>query len=195
MAIARVALLTLFGLMGCDQGNHASIGALASEQTSVPAFSISISLSPAATRKLGSVGEGVVVGIFLDGDGQPEAGVKTAPHRDVFLGNAQAPVDENNVARFTGLTVSSAKLKRLYNPDYFIGVNAYSARRSTKLNVLNCGFAEGRVSEVSKTGLKLHCTLIDEPAGVQPMGSNNAVESDALHPALRASYSAPHRER
>ena len=25
--------------------------------------------------------------------------------------------------------------------------------------------------------------------------SNNAVECDALHPALRASYSAPHRER
>lgn len=28
-----------------------------------------------------------------------------------------------------------------------------------------------------------------------PRRSNSAVERDALHPALRASYSAPHRER
>jgi hypothetical protein len=128
----------------------------------IPSFSVKTSLSEAAKARLQSTKEGIEVSVAFDGDGTPEQGVKTAPHREVFLCHSEKRMDHQNVATFSNLTFPLERFNRLSSIDYFVNVNVFSARLSHTNNILDCGFFEEPISTVRSSGVNIQCSLIEE---------------------------------
>jgi len=163
MVLLRLSVLASLSVLGgCNQLDRTSVAAKFDESVPVPDFSVKLTLTPRAAAKLDSINEGITVSVVFDGDGEPEPGVKVAPHRDVFLGFAHVPLGRNNVAHISGLTVPVEAVKRLQDPDYYVGIGGASSRLSHASNLLDCRYVSGRISQVSRIVVKLHCSLIEE---------------------------------
>ena len=61
----------------------------------MPRFAIAVKLSDQAERRLHSIGESLPVIAYFDGDALPGQGKYNPPNRDVFLGNDEKLVDQN----------------------------------------------------------------------------------------------------
>src|ERR1019366_5912347 len=128
----------------------------------VPRFSIAVTLSEHARQRLQSIHESVLVIAYFDGDPLPAQGRDNAPFRDVFLGNDQKLVDDQNVATFDPTKVSQSNWDRLADKDYFVTINVVSARKASKNNLLWCGVPEKRLSTFAGKTTEVSCDLIDE---------------------------------
>lgn len=134
-----------------------------SDRVQIPSFSVSVSLSEAASRKLRSIKEDVAVHAVFDGDGAPEPGENTAPHRDVFLCYTRPlMLGDASQVEFSGLSVPQSRITRLSNPDYYVNISAVSARLSHPDNLLDCDHHEVSISSVARSVLKLNCSLLTE---------------------------------
>ena len=130
---------------------------------SVPDFTITIKLSPQAVRRLLDLHESIKVLAMFDGDPLPGQGHYNAPMRDVYLGSDEKLVDENYGARFDSAKISKRHWDQLENKDFYVTINVFSARKSSKNNLLDCDDREGRVSTFAGRTTEVHCRLIGEP--------------------------------
>jgi len=128
----------------------------------VPEFSVSISLSEAARKRLQTLHESVLVIAYFDGDALPGQGKYNAPMRDVVLGSDQKIVDAKNEATFSASKISQANWNRLSNKDYFVTINTVSARKAAKDNLVYCEDPEGRISAFAGRVTQISCRLIEE---------------------------------
>jgi hypothetical protein len=139
----------------------ATLGACNSKSVAVPTFEIRISLTPAAKEKLAKAGESIKGTIFFDGDGTPLPNVETAPFRDVFLGEHTFELELSGPIRITDAVISRDAYSRLSDNNYYFTVNVYSGRRSFKSNVLNGGYAQGRLTDLrSGKPIEITCDLL-----------------------------------
>jgi hypothetical protein len=129
----------------------------------VPEFSIAVTLSSKAKAKLQSLHETIKVLAMFDGDPLPGQGKDRAPMRGVYLGSKEVLVDANNNASFSNLKVKQSDWNRLADKDYYVTINVYSARRTYKNNLLDCGFLERHLSAFAGKSTAVHCWLIEEP--------------------------------
>ena len=147
----------------------------------VPRFSIAVKLSERARQRLRSLHESVRVIAYFDGDPLPGQGRYNAPFRDVFLGNDERLVDDQNVATFDTTKISQSNWNRLANKDYFVTINVVSARKASKNNLLWCGAPEDRLSTFEGKTRDVSCRLIEE--GLDERNPSN--------PALKSLGSSP----
>jgi len=147
----------------------------------LPRFSIAVKLSERARQRLQSIHESVLVIAYFDGDPLPGQGRYNAPFRDVYLGNDQKLVDDQNVATFDTTKISQSNWDRLANKDYFVTINTVSARKVSKKNLLWCGDPEDRLSTFEGKTTEVSCVLIEEQFG----------EHNLANPALKSLGSSP----
>ena len=138
-----------------------SMSCVAEEQIKVPIFEIEVTLTSEARQKLLSSGESIKGAIYFDGNGTPLPNVKTAPFRDVFLGNYEFEIEKEGIIRIHDATISKEAYSRLDDENYFYFLNVYSGRRVFKNNVLRGGYADGRFEDL-KAGKKIQisCGLL-----------------------------------
>jgi hypothetical protein len=147
----------------------------------VPRFSIAVNLSERARQRLQKIHESVLAIAYFDGDPLPGQGRYNAPFRDVFLGNDQKLVDDQNVATFDSTKISKINWDRLANKDYFVTINVVSARKALKNNLLWCEAPEERLSTFEGKTTDVSCRLIEEQID----------EHNPASPALKSLGSSP----
>jgi hypothetical protein len=163
-AITRIALsLSLVAISSCSRTRpnpQESTG----PTVEVPEFAIAIKLSPKAEERLRNLRETVKVISYFDGDPLPGQGRYNPPFRDVFLGSDEKLVDDRNIARFDHTRVSLGDWNRLSDKNYFVTINAVSARRVAPDNLLDCADPMDRKIETFKgKTIEIQCRLIGEP--------------------------------
>ena len=127
----------------------------------VPEFTIRVTLSEAAAQKLSDAGETIRGAVYFDGDGTPLPNVKTAPHRDVILGNYEFELIEPGDLRVSDAVISQEAYGRLSDTNYHFFINVYSGRRAFRNNVLNGGYADGCLSDLEpEKPIKIECDLL-----------------------------------
>lgn len=132
-------------------------------KTKVPDFQIQISLSKEAAAKLSTSGEWIEGHITFDGDGRKKDGEDTGGGRDVYLGDYEFETNCGGTISVTNAAISEEAFGRLTNSDYFFTVNVFSARRVFTNNILDGGYAGGRISEAAKSPIAIDCTLLQYP--------------------------------
>jgi hypothetical protein len=147
----------------------------------VPRFSIAVRLSERARQRLQSIHESVLVIAYFDGDPLPGQGRYNAPFREVFLGQDEKLVDDQNVATFGTTMISQTNWDRLANKDYFVTINVVSARKAAKNNLLWCGTPENRLSTFEGRSTEVSCGLIEDQFD----------QHNPANPALKALGSSP----
>jgi hypothetical protein len=166
MGLKVKSLLLLFTistlwLAGCDSGAPKLVSNSGGEKLSVPAFAIHIVLTDAAEKKLRGSGESIKGTIFFDGDGTPLQGVKTAPFRDVYLGDVKFETAGSGIVKITSATISKDAYSRLSDQNYHFTINVYSGRRTFKNNILDGGYAQGRFHDLeSNKEIMIICDLL-----------------------------------
>lgn len=162
----RIAAMTLVGVLtiadACSQRRKAPIDDYSDTTVAVPEFSISIKLSEEAEKRLQDLRETIKILAMFDGDPLPGQGHYNAPMRDVYLGSDEKLVDSNNVARFNSAKISQRHWNQLADKDYFVTINAFSARKTYKDNLLDCGVPEGHISTFAGRTVEVRCSLIGE---------------------------------
>jgi hypothetical protein len=129
----------------------------------VPVFQIQITLSQKAAKKLSEAGESIKGLVIFDGDGHKKNNEKTAPERDVPLGVYEFERIGAGIVWVTNATISEEAFGRLTNLDYYFTVNVFSGRRVFKDNILDDGYAYGRISEAIKSPVRIDCDLLGPP--------------------------------
>lgn len=181
-AMVSVALVLIFSASTADcRPQRPKEYDRADMAVAVPRFSIVIKLSDRARQGLQRIHESVLVIAYFDGDPLPGQGRYNAPFRDVYLGNDQKLVDDQNVAVFDTTKVSQSNWNRLANKDYFVTINVVSARKASKNNLLWCGNPEDRLSTFEGKVTEVPCGLIE--------GHFNDHNPD--NPALKSLGSSP----
>jgi hypothetical protein len=128
----------------------------------VPTFTIRISLSEAAAKRLTDAGETIKGLISFDGDGIPRKDEYTAPNRPIVLGCYQFEITKPGEISITNAYISVEESKRLTDPDYYVGVSIFSGRRAFKDNVLSNGFAEMHISQTATGPVQITCDLLPQ---------------------------------
>jgi hypothetical protein len=151
-----LALIVLSGLIiACSQVQPG-------KTIAVPEFSIAVSLSEMAQKKLQGMHESVLVIAYFDGDPLPGKGKDNSPMRGVVLGSEEKLVDDKNVATFTDTKISQSNWDDLSDKNYFVTINVVSARESSKDNLLDCAVPIDRISKFVGKSTNVSCRLIGE---------------------------------
>lgn len=128
----------------------------------VPEFVIRFSLGEPAAKKLSSAEETIRVSVTFDGDGIPLSKVKAAPNRDVMLGKYSFELRKPGDIRVTDAVISQNAYKRLSDKNFHFTINVTSGRRAFKNNVLQGGYAAGRLSDLDRDKpIEIKCDLIE----------------------------------
>ena len=126
----------------------------------VPEFAIAIELSPQAEKRLNDLHETIKVLAMFDGDPLPGQGHDNAPMRDVYLGSDEKLVDANNTSKFSSTKISQRHWNQLADKDYYVTINVFSARKTFKNNLLDCGVPEKHISTFAGKTTVVRCQLI-----------------------------------
>jgi len=109
---ATLALMCSSPMMDC-QSQESKEYSRADMIVAVPRFSIAVRLSEQARQRLRSMHETVLVITYFDGGPLPGQGRYNAPFRDVYLGNDEKLVDDQNIATFDKTRISQSNWNRL----------------------------------------------------------------------------------
>jgi hypothetical protein len=138
--------------------------ASADESVPVPEFTLEISLTKDASNKLAQAGESMSGTVYFDGDGPPLPGIKTAPFRDVFLGQQDFELEDAGLLTIKNASISKEAFLRLDDQNYHYFVNVYSGRRVFAENILTCSYADGRLDDLkARERIEIHCELSETP--------------------------------
>lgn len=136
----------------------------ADERIPVPEFVLEISLTDEAEKKLEQAGESIKGTIYFDGDGSALPDIKTAPFRDVFLGQHGFELEKARTLTVKNARISREAFSRLNDSNYHYFVNLYSGRRVFARNILSGCYAYGRVDELQAgKQIEIRCGLLETP--------------------------------
>jgi hypothetical protein len=129
----------------------------------VPDFAVAVKLSKTAESRLSSLNESITVVAYFDGDGEPQPGIDTSPMRAVVLGSQTEEVNDRNIAEFKGKKMFAKDWQRLYDKNFYVTINVFSARKAVANNILDCTDPIDRIENVKGKTLEVRCGLIGEP--------------------------------
>lgn len=132
-------------------------------------FDLDIVLSPKAAATLAARHEGLYLFASYYGDPKPGA-TKYADevgHIDLTRGSTSHTIPgHSGPVHFTGPELAAKRLAMI-DGSVMINLNVASARKSSPHNLLSCDFIDGKLADVRKAPVALHCGLIEEhPATV-----------------------------
>ncbi|MCC7096359.1 MAG: hypothetical protein IT472_04165 [Thermomonas sp.] len=126
------------------------------------AFTVSITLSPAAAQKLAASKETIVISAFHYGDPKPDAPKSAVDDMgQIHLGNQEIELRDAGDAVFDGHAVNTGYL-RFVDGDPKVNINVYSGRHASEDNVLNCDFFDDAIQIAHAKPIAIHCGLIGE---------------------------------
>jgi hypothetical protein len=152
-------LLGLLLISNHDRTNERTLVENASadpKRVTVPVFQIQITLSKDAAQKLSESGEWIAGNVTFEGDGSNNTD-------RIYLGTYEFERNGAGDILVTNASISQDASDRLTNSDYYFTVNVFSARHVFTNNILDGGYAVGRISEAAKSPIRLDCTLLQAP--------------------------------
>ena len=146
---------------GCDSSPSSTQSKKTDAQIKVPAFTVRITLDPQAAVKLADAGETIAANLIFDGEGTPQKGAKTAPHRAIILGRYAFELQAPGAFVVEDATLSPEAYSRLSDKNYHFTINVFSGRRHFGNNVLAGGYAQGRLADIQAGEIiEISCTLL-----------------------------------
>ncbi len=126
----------------------------------IPSFEIEVKLSEKAEKELKSKKESVIVAAYFSGT--PKDSTKYMEDGEYAVGQHHIELTDSRIAKFSGIKISKAMYESLSSPDIQMLINVYSGRRSSKLNLLDCGIVQKSISEFKDQKFVLTGKLIGE---------------------------------
>ena len=137
-------------------------GEAASDPANPFAFTVEVSLSPAAAKRLATAKETIMVAAFYYGVPKPGLPDSVADEMgQVHLGNQDIELQGAGSAVFDGHVVEHKPLAYVQG-DPQVNINVFSGRHSSEDNLLDCDFFEDAVRVAHAAPLKINCKLIRE---------------------------------
>ena len=129
----------------------------------VPHFRVRVSLSPAATKRLSSTSETIIVSASYYYYGWPVNAAAPGLNQvgQIDLGREQHELSRPGMAQFTGTSFHASAPGVLNGPPK-VNINVYSGRKSSPDNLLDCDIFQDKIVLANKAPIKIHCKLINE---------------------------------
>ncbi|MFZ4809114.1 MAG: hypothetical protein ACOYLQ_17820 [Hyphomicrobiaceae bacterium] len=125
---------------------------------SVPRFAVTVTLSPAAAKKIQASGEQIRVWAYYYGEARK--GVKADEMGQISLGTQEVDIRGAGVAGLGGLTLPAGKLRGIAGRPEML-INVYTSRKVFKENLLNCDIFQDNPVKAA-AGVSIGCKLIGE---------------------------------
>jgi len=161
---ARVILLASLVVIACGGREPAATAttATATPPLSASSFSVDVTLSPAATKRLASLSETIIVagGYYTAPpvrEGSPEN-----PSGAVDLGRETVELLKPGRATFSVANADPNDPALADKGNVSVLINVFSGRRTSEDNLLDCGIFEDGVAAAVRQPVRIHCTLIGE---------------------------------
>lgn len=163
-AIAGVLFSLLPSITGCNAPRtDPAKTAQQSGSSSFPGFSVSVTLSEKAQKRLAQGKETVIVAGDLSGTPKPSTTkAYLSETGEIDLGRVEAEVAPGQDATFQKVMLKSDALQQSDDTGPQLLVNVYSGRKSSPNNLLDCGIFEGPLTSVEGKRIPIHCKLIAE---------------------------------
>ncbi len=132
------------------------------EMEPLPPVKLVVTVDKAADDWLKEHGESIAGSILFDGDGDPGHVCKTAPFREIILGEHEFELPNPGAMMLNSLSVSVRQRARLDDSNFHYTMNVVSTRRKYPGNALSCGSHSGRSSSIisGKHTIRIHCTKL-----------------------------------
>jgi hypothetical protein len=170
--ISSICLISLPVLLFCACSGSDTSGkelhpynntkAIADDSVPVPSFEVQLELSPAAEKLLKDKNETVIVMAYFRGEPRDTTNKEDREPYEYPLGYRAIELNNSRIASFKGFKLAKKDLDSLSDRDYQVLVNIYSGRRSTDLNLLDCGIIQAPISEIKGTRQLVTGKLIRE---------------------------------
>jgi hypothetical protein len=127
-------------------------------------FTVKVELSEAARKKLTDNSETIIVAGYFTGHPRQgtEAQYLDIKSGDVILGDVKQEVRPGETAIFKELNLNPDAIARIDSKGPHILINVFSGRRSSKNNLLDCGYYDGDFESVRGREILIRCQLIQE---------------------------------
>jgi len=160
-ALALLALICIshpFRLSGAQQKAQPATTAPA-----FPGFSVSVTLSDKAGKKLTDGKETIVVAAYFSGSPKPGTPRKyLSDIGQVDLGEAHVEVAPGTIATFGPVKLKQDALSQVDAKGPQLLINVYSGRKSSPDNLLDCGIYEDALAPIEGKTIPIACKLIGE---------------------------------
>lgn len=129
------------------------------------AFTVHVSLSPAARKQLADHQETLIVDADYFGYPTVAAQQQKVPGSEnpwLTLHQAQVELDGPGTARFAAVSLDEAQLGLIEKREPEVNINVYSGRKSSPDNLLDCGMFQDKLQVAAQAGVRIDCKLIAE---------------------------------
>jgi len=121
------------------------------DSVEIPSFDIELKLSQKAEKKLKNDNESVIVMAYFSGDpieNIPNKYVDNVEMGELFLLSYPIELTDKRLAKFENIKFSLELYNLLANKDIRLLINVYSGRKSTNINLLDCGILQDSMSKI-----------------------------------------------
>ncbi|MGA2219745.1 MAG: hypothetical protein ABSG51_16765 [Terracidiphilus sp.] len=128
-----------------------------------PGFTLDVTLSEKAMKKLVSSKETVIAAGYITGNPRKGALKKYVSEMgEVDLGQIQVEFQPGKSARFGEIKLKPDARAQTDGMDPRININVFSGGKSSKDNLIDCGFYEGSLKSLQGQVIPVACKLIGE---------------------------------
>jgi hypothetical protein len=126
-------------------------------------FTVTISLSEKARKRLVESKETIIVAGYITGNPKKDA-LKQYVNRmgEVELGDVKADIMPGENASFGHISIKRNAFEQTDKTDLQILINVFSGRKSSKDNLLDCGIYQGPLKSIQGGSATISCKLIAE---------------------------------
>lgn len=125
-----------------------------------PTVTLNLTFSDKALAELTQRGEGVTVAAYWMGDPAPGAVLPLTEVDTIFLMSEDITLQAGPATIVLGGSLDAAPLDQVTVP--MLNVNVFSARWTSEDNLIDCGFLDAPMAELSAKPQELTCKLIGE---------------------------------
>ena len=160
-ALAMLALLCIVRQSISASGQKKAQSASAA--STLPGFSVSVTLSDKARKLLTDHKETIIVAGYFTGS--PKSGTPRKYITDmgeIDLGQVETEIAPGEIAKFGPVKMKQDALNQVDKSGPQFLINVYSGRKSSKDNLLDCGIYEDALEPVEGKTIPIACKLIGE---------------------------------
>jgi hypothetical protein len=131
----------------------------------LPGFSVNVSLSDKAQKRITSGQETIIV--FCEITGEPKQNIDKRYEEllgglGLTLANVESEKTTAGIFQLPESSIPKKLLQQVKNDDFLLLVNVASGRKSSKDNLLDCGIYQGSLKAAQNKTVEIKCKLIYE---------------------------------
>lgn len=132
------------------------------DSVEIPSFGIELNLSNKAEEKLRAGKETIIVAAYFSGTPKDTMLKEYVKNGEFAIGSREKELRNERVAKFEGIRFSKTLYDSLVPKSMVVLINVYSGRRSTDVNLLDCGILQDSIHLVAGKRSLLKGKLIGE---------------------------------